>query len=216
MQTPTTHILLAATLPLRTTLAQNTTTDFTSTRNGISQLDVCCLSFLDIPYISSPNASVESVGSVPFLELPNQDPWHLFILVNDTGPNLNGDCFRYTRESFLSVPNKASNTSVCLYQFTPLNTTNLTNGSSCAGVFSDECMLFMQEMLSNATISEWRPDNSCPDPFLSGARLDRLLELCGRSTPNAQLYSRESACKYLAYALCVCCRIDRVTIRCSE
>lgn len=187
------RVLLVAALSLETTLAQNTTTNYTSTCPGISSPNTCCPSFLDIASTSSPDTSVVSVGNVSFAPPSNKDPWYISVLVNDTGSNRNNGRSRYTRPSFLSVSNNAPNTSVCLYQFSPLNATKTSSGSGCAGVFSDECTAFIQQALFNATNANWRPGDECPNPFPAGTNQQRLSDFCGKLTPNEQLYSLRSA-----------------------
>lgn len=191
MLPPFKYALLAATLPT-TTLAQNLTINSTSTCPSINNPDECCPAFLGLDYISSSNASVVSTGNVSFNPTIDRNEWILSVLVNDTGSTSDNGRTRYKRESFLSVSNNAPNTSVAIYQLSPVNATKSSNGSSCAGVFSDECTAFIQQAIFNATNAEWRPgDNPYADPLFSNPDTgNRLSEVCGMIlTPNEQAFS---------------------------
>lgn len=191
MRIPIPHSLLVAALHLTTSLAQGSNSS--SYCSDISEPEQCCPSYLNIPYISSSNNSIVSTGSVAFSPTPNQDEWIISVVVNDTKQVPRNGRARYTRESFLSVGNSTSNTSVCVYQFSPLNATKSSSGSGCAGVFSDDCVAFMRQALFNATNADWKPGDDCKDAlFTSIAVESRLIEVCGMAlTPNEQTYSRK-------------------------
>lgn len=94
--------------------------------------------------------------------------------VNQTAPDVN----RFSRHSFLSVPDEAQNASVCLYQLSPLNATS--TGDNCAGVFSTQCMGYLWKRLYNDE-SPVAPEGRCPQLWPGDRNeQERLREECGR------------------------------------
>lgn len=125
---------------------------------------------------------VNSTGSGslkwPFVANLNQDdvkPWYISVLVNNT--DLSQDNGGTMSWPFLSVPNGVE-ASACVYQFGAQNATSTgdVNGAlGCGGVFTNKCIEFLKESVSNNSDGV----NRCNLPASTDEELKRTEAACG-------------------------------------
>lgn len=186
-------LLFAASI-IFTAQAQNTT-------NTTSTPEAC---FSRVAWLNSGNSSANSTGQRQFRwatdkeSIPNDDPWYLSVLINDTvrrgdGPTSasNGGI---ELSGYLSVPDSVTNeTSICTYMFSSVNAT-LDDASgdgedSCEGIMSDDCMEFIKKNFRE----QKQGGRKCPSfrkPGTSG--LEELKQKC----PNLDA---ATYCELLSY-----------------
>ncbi|KAJ4363778.1 hypothetical protein N0V95_000972 [Ascochyta clinopodiicola] len=115
------------------------------------------------------------------------EPWHITVITNDTarGHNVTPSspyegkvpAEAVTNKGYLSVPDSARNTSLCIYQLMPVNATSDGDGSNgCSGILSTKCMDYLRTVVLQSNIST---SNGCADTPLGRYPRDAAEAACG-------------------------------------
>jgi hypothetical protein len=134
---------------------------------------------------------VNATGTTPFTwntTSGSSKPWHMSVLVNQTGKmseNGNGGTISWP---YLSVPDGVRG-NACVYAFGPVNQT-ATDGS-CGGVFSNECSEYLLDKVRENSRRASGGDGECELWLETSEELVRVREMCGFTNDRALV------CKFL-------------------